>query len=339
MKLVFCPKSYRERKSAIYHGRRLVYQAVIAKSMGHDVELHLPSGVFDFEPMPPDLKKLAGDLRITDGTKPSALPADAVYFCTTTYVLYAGNYVPKLPKIVVWNDTLACQHADKLFPAADLVLAWVTKPSDFTEPTMERHPGIKKYRWPEEGQPVMSVPFVSHDVVLEALWEDGMTDAYLRDDLEAIRAKYGSSKKKRLAGFIGGNLPVRSRIGATLEPPTYEVVWAGGHHPRLLPTDVLRWISESEACLNLPGDTYSCSRFCDAVLMGVPVIPKKDTLWFTPAVNESNTISVDNWANILKIRAGIEHSQEIVANADKAYREGWSLRGQLVQSLKRIGIA
>jgi hypothetical protein len=177
--------------------------------------------------------------------------------------------------------------------------------------------------------------------------KDGMAASFLRDDLEAIRERYGSGgQKKRMLGFAGNkNIAQRVdklRLMDESSPPGTVV-----HHltsdtrsdEAIPPGEYLRWLSECFALLHLPGDTWKCSRHMEAVMMGVPVVLMPDPFDITPPLHPGNSICVKGWDDWWTVNDVFEFGDtlKIIGQADADYRLGWSLRGQLQQILRRLG--
>ena len=224
-----------------------------------------------------------------------------------------------------------------------LLVGYVLTQADFTKKT---HSGGKvRDDSPTEnplGDKWLSVPWLPFECTLHAMHEDGMWDAYLRDDLDAIRERYGSDEKKRMFGFLGGYWGWRSEIKSLYDgDDRFEIVWAGGHHGPAKPAhEYLKWMSECRGCLHLPGDTWKCSRHCEAVMMGVPVACQRGIVDLTPPITADNAILVDDWGEDREWMVALleDYGDTKATEADKAYREGWSLRGQFTQILKRLGV-
>jgi hypothetical protein len=319
--------------------RRLVYLAWIARDMGHEVKIHLPSS-----PRVRSLRNSEGryefvdivdDLPVVDNARD--LPADAVYLCSSGQALVSENELPKRAKVVIFKEYLGTTHERRLVDVCDLLVAYVRLVTDFSV-TVKRPADPSGFDKATRAK-AFSVPWRPHEKVTQVIHDDGIVVPFLRDELGAIRAKYGAADKARDVGFIGENVPPRSRITAHYaNDDRFIVQWAGGHHPSIPAQQYLWWISECRIVLGLPGDTWKCSRFCEAVMMGVPVVQQAGTIELTPPMTRENTVLLDEWADKGEIISRLDDTEAIVAAADKAYREGWSLRGQLGQIFKRLGV-
>ena len=234
-------------------------------------------------------------------------------------------------KVIAWADSLSCHRGYEL-KKVDLFLSWICGPEEFTEQTEKAHPGINSWQFPDR-QRMLSVPFVPHDLMLERFWRDGLTDAFLDDNLEPIRKKYCRKVVLGRVGFIGGGWPVRMKIIKTLGNAYIHLTHGDG---RLAPLALLEKISECDAVLQLPGDTWKCARHMEAVVLGRPVVQKRGLIDVTPPLTDANTILVDQWNDLDIVHARLPESAAIVAEADKCYKDGWSLRGQILTAIKMV---
>ena len=162
---------------------------------------------------------------------------------------------------------------------------------------------------------------------------------YLRDDVETIRGQFKSAKVRKIA-FLGMPWPARSVIEKTLEGPEWEFWYRGSgtNLPQIVGGEYLGWLSGCEAIMDLPGDTWNSYRFGEAAMMGVPLVEDRGKINVTPALSDDNCILVDGWGDREKMLAALERIDEIKAGADAAYREGWSMRGQLIQACKKAEV-
>jgi len=319
--------------------RRLLYLAAIARSMGHDVSLHeegRPLGRF---------RGRAGFdfLRLREEF-PANSPSKAdLYFCSSGT---ATGGVPTNCPTVAWKEGIGFTRDRELAEKVALIVAYIWRLEDFTrevgyghKPRPRNPPGHVEHVGPK----VLSVPWLAHDTVLAQLDGDGMTDAYLADDLESIRDRYGSPSKLRQVGFYGYRWPQRSQIAALFKgDDRFDFQWSSGESKSLvkLPPDrYLGWVSGCRAMIQLPGDTWKCSRHCESVMMGVPVVQLAGKIHLMPPLSAENTVLVDDWQDKDGIFTSLERAREIAAKADGAYREGWSLRGQFSQVLKRLSLS
>lgn len=319
--------------------RRLIYLAWIARDLGHEVKLHLPfgqrvrgmgnsQGRYEFTRIVDDVPQIDAVLD---------LPADAVYLCSSGEALVNENLLPRRAKVVIFKEYLSTTHEIHLTEMCDLLVAYVRLVTDFsvTEKRPADPPGFDEATRAK----TLSVPWRPHEKATQVIDEDGLTVPFLRDDLEPIRTKYGTAEKVRDVGFLGENVRPRSRITAAYSNDDRFVVrWAGGHHPTVPTRDYLRWLSECRIVLGLPGDTWKCSRFCESIMMGIPIVQQAGTIELVPPMTVENTVLVDDWADKNAIIVRLADAERIAGNADAAYREGWSLRGQFNQILKRLGL-
>jgi len=312
--------------------RRLVYLAWIARDLGHEVAVHYDrdeidalrqrtayNGRTDFSYL-----DLLGSFRKCVASEDADL-----LICSEETAL--GQQRPDC-KVAAWRSVLggghrAVEHHDKF----DLLCGYAFSQQDWTrKTTIEgklRHDTPVRNRL---GDKWFSVPWLPFECTLHQLHKDGLWKAYLRDDLDAIRERYGSAKKRRVFGFAGYPWPWRTRIAGIFDGDERFVFrWADCAEKAMPPAEYLRWLSECEVSMCLPGDTWKCSRFAESVMMGVPVVHPRGVVDLTPPLSSLNAILVGEWEELADMR--VADLDLIVANADKAYREGWGLRGQFSQ--------
>ncbi len=332
MKVIVNPRVYAAAgiRANRYHSRRLIYQAEILRRAGHDVLIHdldraKQVGQDD------DIRRLLGKFPGADDTSIRDLSPDDIYLCSIGYLRVHKDASMLKGKVIAWADSLSCHRGYEL-SRVDLFLSWICGPEEFTEQTEKAHPGINNWRFPDR-QRMLSVPLIPHDLMLEQFWRDGLTDAFLDDNLEPIRKKYCREVVPGRVGFIGGGWPVRMDIIKTLGNAYIHLTHGDG---RLAPLALLEKISECDAVLQLPGDTWKCARHMEAVVLGRPVVQKRGLIDVTPPLTDANTILVDQWSDMDLIRSRLVESASIVAEADKCYKEGWSLRGQILTAIRMV---
>ena len=219
----------------------------------------------------------------------------------------------------------------------NIIIARVQDRSDWHDPSYA--PDLPVNYLKKVVPKLLVLPWPPHRIVLECIERDGLIDKYLSDDLSAIRDRYGSQKKRRQFGFIGCKMRARS-IAEKLTGDAAEFHWTSStkFSQKLEPARYLQWLSECEAVLNIPGERWNCYRFSEAVMMGVPVVQVRGKVRAIPAVDETNTILVDDWSDIATMRRALGRRADIVAAADRAYRAGWGLPGQAKLLLERMGV-
>jgi len=185
---------------------------------------------------------------------------------------------------------------------------------------------------------LLVLPWPPHSSVLACIENDGLLGDYLSDNLDAIRNRYGGQNKCRQLGFIGCKMRARSAAEHLLGDAA-ECHWSSGPKSatKLEPASYLRWLSECEAVLNIPGERWNCYRFSEAVMMGVPVVLIRGKTRAAPPVDDANAILVDDWSDVAAMRRALRRRVDIVAAADRAYRAGWGLPGQAKLLLERMG--
>ncbi len=317
--------------------RRLVYLAWIARDLGHDVAFHVPATFGGFSQSYCDIVK---DIPIQSGAKDTS-ECDA-YFCSSSCAEAVRKEVGFSGPLVAFMDMLQLETVDKIAAIADLIVTYAWRQKCFYRP----HP---QFDWDSEerhkrlGPKMLAVPWRVHDVITEQIHKDGNAVAFLRDDLDVLRAAYGSPMTKRRIGFCGNcDTSIRGRTIKRLKaesPGLVEAHWTSGiDSPKCLsPRDYLRWLSECEATLNFPGDTHVCSHFLESVMMGVPTVTVAKAFDYQPPLTCANVIAIDDWETVDASTLQLLCNRKTVREgADEAYRSGWSLRGLFHQILKRL---
>lgn len=314
--------SMRPRKYGAYDMRRMTCLGLAAKSLGHDVVYHVTSpATFEF---------LDKQGRID----PSMCTAEArghdVYICNLRAApgLYARGLNAGTP-MAVW-EIVACLPHNHPWPN-DIKVACspITRPADFTTP--KDHGGIDEWTWPPESVKVIPTLHTPHDLILSQFQQDGIIDAYCGDDLATIRLQYLASGGPSGVGFRGAWNRERSSSRIRLHD-SYDFRFK----PLLSAKEYLSWMASKQAILNLQGDRWKCYRHTEAIIMGVPVVCLRDTINVSPRLTPDDAIIIDQWDDKEAIDRRLLGRRDIVASADKKYREGWSLMGQVRMALDTI---
>ena len=179
---------------------------------------------------------------------------------------------------------------------------------------------------------LLPVPFMCFDGTIEYFIQNNLFDAYLNDDLETIRSHFDVPKTKQ-AGFAGVGHYGRHEMFVGLTDYC-EVVLKDT--PVMSSGEYLKWISSFIAGLSPSGDTPKANRFADLVVLGLATVSPPVPIAITPPLNEHNSILLKDWDDIDGLENGLTKTDEIVANADKDYREGWSPMGQARQIVKAL---
>lgn len=311
--------------------RRMVYVAWLLRDLGHEVVLDTRLGR---EWSLHDFGSIIGDMPGSD-----ECPSDTdLYICSAGQVANLRHTLPPVP-VVAWKETidfLDDRHLAGLHGVVGAVC--------FHEEWSVAPPALYRGE-PDRLRPIaMQVPFPPHERVLAQFWEDGLTEAYLRDNLQEIRDRYRPADERYKIGFYGFATGARTVIVEhllwMLPVGTFDVRWTDiGRGDVLPPAEYLTWTAGKQAILNLPGECYKCYRFAEAVMMGTPVI--QSTMYpfdITPPLSADNCIQVGDWADDLEaMLGGAAFGEDIALAADRCYREGWSLRGQVMQLIRRYG--
>jgi len=321
--------------------RRLVYLAWIARDLGHEVSVRC-----DRDAMVGMSKRKAYNgrshlsyLNIL-GTMPQAtdpLQCDLL-ICSEGAAL--GTQKRPECKVAAWRTHLGGGHsAIKKQHTFDLLCGYAFSQPDWTE--KKNTLGQTRLDAPAEnplGDQWFSVPWMPFECTLSWMHEHGLWEAYLRDNLDALRDRLSSPTKDQLARFIGYPWGWRTRISRLLDDDRFEFKWVTCAEEQMRPDDYLRWLSAAKLSVHLPGDTWKCSRFAESVMMGVPVAHLRHVVQITPPMTDDNVVLIDDWRELLTMDLSDERLATIAANADAAYRDGWSLRGQFIQMMKRLGL-
>lgn len=321
--------------------RRMVYVAWILRDLGHQVLFHKPHGfnwsrwrtheMYPFTRLLDDVPKVVEPLE--------SVKVDA-YFCSSHTAVAEPGTLPDGVPVVAWKETLDYTRDAQMAPRVAVSVNYVWRRQDWTESETADHrrrpPDSPGYLAAVRDK-VLSVPWIPHERTLDQIDRDGLTKAYLRDDLATLRRRYAAPKPTRGLGFAGAKLPLRSRVVSKVDLDDVTYRWGGktGQGSQT-PGEYLRWLSECRAVLQLPGDTWKCSRFAETVIVGRPVVQLAGKVDLTPPLMPGNCILIESWSDQDAVDSGLSMERQVVAGADAAYREGWSLRGQVQQALRRL---
>jgi hypothetical protein len=205
--------------------------------------------------------------------------------------------------------------------------------SEFAQPHIERL-----------GMRHIGVHYPPFERVLEMFHRDGTLGDYVRDDLGSIRENYGGPTKRYDIGFRGYTTcdatpgqPNRSQIFAHYyEKPHFEMQFSKDPTWYERPGEYLRFLSECRLTLCLPGDRLKSHRHIEAAMMGSPCVLVRDLLDVHPKHTTENSVIQNDWFDVDGALAGLERCESLVAESDKAYRDGWSTSGQMRTLLDRI---
>lgn len=345
MLLTFNLAVWRENEEAVLRKtRRLAYMAAIAQAEGHKVIVHVPDCAnpefarplyFDFVRdaiNPLDIIYCSGH-QVLDH-----VPNVAAYFCShATPIVQPRDAVPphgKIPR-VYFKESLSCEHDPYLALTGAVIVSYVWRPKDFASDRKREWFETARQHQAKIADKILSVPWLPHERVLAQLHKDGLWRAFIADDLKTIRTRYSTGKTERYGGFVGKPWPVRKELAARLGP-RFEFVWAGHGLPQMAPDEYLRWMSECRLCLGLPGDTWKCSRFLEAVMMGVPCVQRADTINIEPPLTGRNCVLVREFDDHATIHAAMKDAGQIVRQATADYKAGWSLRAQFREIMRRV---
>lgn len=328
----------RPGRATIRKTRRLVYMAMIAKQEGHEVVIHETCSIQPYHFL----------RHVADYPKECATKTKAdLYLCDHALKFASRQDCP----VVAYKSALNLKPDAFIAKWASLIVSYTYRQEDWfahEQPT-EPRPWDKK---------ILSVPWLPHEVMLDYFDRLNLTWPYLADDLQTIRERHAAPNyKERLIGFRGQKQRHRSEIAEQCGAG-YIFEWAASHlrvdeikpdinaterlefqGPQLSCGEYLRWIASCRCILNLPGDTWKCSRHSETVLMGIPLICQRGKVLLAEPLTEQNCIMVDDFADRDAILEALEtRSPAIVDAADASYRRGWSLRGQFQTILAKLGL-
>jgi hypothetical protein len=262
-------------------------------------------------------------------------PAD-VYFCV------ASGYPKGFPGWL--TPRIVCQ------PAARMVLedyavngdVVVGSPND-TLPAWQAF--LQRHR-AQLGQRYLGVHFQPFFGTLDVLLADGLIDAYCRDDLAAIRARYQPPEKHQKIGFrgctwniINEGYPLRSEVFQHYyDQPWCNFKSTGDPANNLDSRGTLQDLASNALTMALLGDRVKTHRHVEAPMMGSPIVCVPGELEVEPAHDASNSVCLKHWFDRESAQAGLERATDLVTGSDVAYRAGWSLAGQFQSALRKLGV-
>lgn len=234
------------------------------------------------------------------------------------YVMLAPATARTLPmkhrRRVVAQPVGALCFSEALWKAT-LVLG---SPSD-TMPQMRRY--IDEEIKPDRSH-YFGVHFGPSPAVCKMLLDDGMMPAFVADDLDAIRARYGVPEPTRGIGFLGytenirleGGHPTRRSVfmhHAEKGPPfEFYSTWPGQGPPygkrTVGPGEYLRFMSECRLTMAIIGDRIKCHRHAEATMIGSPLVIADDDLDVLPKHTNENTVLMRDWLDSEAAIAGLD---------------------------------
>lgn len=184
---------------------------------------------------------------------------------------------------------------------------------------------------------LLPVPFLVHQRVLDVWTEQGMMEHYLRDDLDYFREHY-KCLKTGLLGYRGcgtAGCQHRAEFGQTA-PNWCDFKLYTSHS--MTAEEHVRWLIRFHGGLCLPGETPKVNLHPLLALLGLVIVAPPMPVRDTPPLDESNSIVFQDW-NITRVSLEDAATRNfLIAQADDAYRTGWSPLGQAKQLLKRLNV-
>jgi len=343
MRLVFNLAVWRENEEAINRKtRRLAYMAAIAESEGHAVTIHNPANrnpEFDRVLKIPFVNDTVGRMDVLEGGEEDLFAfgqIDGYFMSHATTLNQPCVLIPHaLAPRVYFKESLGCADDAHLARHGAAIISYVQRQRDFTDNRPRAWCEAVLQSEPITRRKIISAPWLPHERVLDLIHRDGLWRAFIDDNLAPIRRQYCAAKKRRYGGFVGKPWAVRQDLAATLGTH-YEFKWAGHGLPQLSPREYLKWLSECRVSLGLPGDTWKCSRFLESVLLGVPCVQQAGTININPPLTADNCVLVDRFDDPKAIDAAVPRFAAIAERATRDYTEGWSLRGQFRQIIRKL---
>lgn len=185
----------------------------------------------------------------------------------------------------------------------------------------------------ETSDKLLKVPFLIHDRVIEHLVEHDLFQAYIDNDLQAIRDHFANGKSGVL-GFCGCGWPFRKAFCA--DAPDWAEIRFFDSHP-MSGGEHAKWLMGFKAALALRGDTPKTNLPPLLAMLGIPIVMEPITAKDTPPFNALNTIPFQSWE---QVHAAIQDDTilaQITAKATDDYINGWSPMGQARQIAERVG--
>lgn len=183
---------------------------------------------------------------------------------------------------------------------------------------------------PQCADRTLNVPFLIHDRVIREMGP--LFEAYLRDDIEAIRAAWRPAVQTGVAAYSGAGWPLRKQFFADapewVEARFYDTHPMGG-------VEHARWLAGYRGAIVLRGDTPKVNLTPLAVLLGVPVVaPEIERN--TPPLDEDSMILFDGWDSLRAVLDDEARCRRIADRATEIYRAGWSPLGQARQIVRAL---
>jgi len=224
----------------------------------------------------------------------------------------------------VYKTTVGIDYDCHLLHNSDLLIAAEYNPI----PEVDQHPCL------------FPMPFPVHDLVLQQLASLGLLQQYLQNNLQPIRRMYRAETCNNI-GFLGTGMYGRKAIGqrfSAISPLPCDFHFYDGDSP-FSAHDYLTRIGTYFAGLHISGDTPKANRFCELVLLGIPVITVPVRVRCDPPITRENTILLRSWNDHDTLIDRLEHAETIAENATRDYLSGWSPMGQARMLLTKLGIA
>lgn len=176
----------------------------------------------------------------------------------------------------------------------------------------------------DEHPRLLPVPFMVHDSCMAGFITEGMFEAFIGNDIRAIRERY-SSEKTGLLGLRCCGWTKRKEFCA--DAPEWADI---GFYdtPQMKSLEHARWISGYRGGLCLRGDTPKSNLASMLALLGVGIVMQPIERRETPRMDFRNTVQFGSWEQVKMELENDSHLGDITAQATNDYIEGWSPAGQ-----------
>lgn len=191
---------------------------------------------------------------------------------------------------------------------------------------------------------LLPISFFVGDPVMQQLIEDDLFDAYLDNDMKAIRERY-VAPWRRTFGHVGSDASER-RLWAQDFCETADRLhldakfkWVPVDYDepgRWTAEEYLRWMGLCRIGIFMRGFNVKGYRWAEWSMLGVPIATLPLETAMTPLATSDNTIQMRDWSDYESLNRGMTHVEKVRTNADAAYREGWSPMGCAKQILARL---
>lgn len=185
---------------------------------------------------------------------------------------------------------------------------------------------------------LLKVPFLVCDRVVSTFVEDGMLDAYISDDIEAIRDKYCTSDLRDTVGGVMHGSHYRKEFCRDL-PSWMKVEFYESH--AMTARDHMAYLSGCVACIALKGDVTKTYLPPLLALLGCPMVVDTVAAMESPRLrhlHDCYVLSPGDPDNVSGLEKLLNVGDEVYwwENAQDNYLKYWSPLGQALQIAERF---